>query len=148
MLQTSQLFDGPLLLLDEYLGLTEDFSARTGYYYKSMDAEKSDLYPEIPLAVETYFTHNVAYIFGLVQGDRPGKCLLRGVVKVAGFRDVVHHAYEPILGVPATISAAERELLIKSLRRRLSRSVLVLADAAGLMRYSPLVEAGHGIQRA
>lgn len=147
MLQTPQLFDGPLLLLDEYLGLTEDFSVRTNYYFKALDSSKQDLFPEIPLSVETYFTHNVAYVFGLVQGDRPGKCLLRGLVKVAGFRDTIHHAYEPILGVPAATTAAERELLIKSLRRRLSRSVLVLADAAGLMRYSPLVEAGTGNER-
>jgi hypothetical protein len=138
MLQTSQLFDGPLLLIDEYLGLVEDFSERTCFFYKAIDAEKRDLFPELPLSVETYFTHNVAYIIGLVQGDRPGKCLLRGVVKIAGYRDVVHYAYEPILGVPAATIQQDREQVIKSLRRRLSRSVLVLADAAGMMKYAPL----------
>lgn len=143
MLQTLNLFDGPILTMEEFYALVDEFSEQTAFYYRAVDAERQDLFPMLPLAAETYFTHNVAYIIGLVQGNRPGKCLLQGVVKIGGFKDIVHSAYEPIMGVPASVSVAERETVVRALRRRLSRSVLLLADAAGMHKYAPFTEVEH-----
>lgn len=142
MISILQIFDGPVLSYEEYISNIEDFSQRSGFYYKPIDNNKNDIYVDLPLCVESYFTHNINFIYGLVGGDRPGKCLLRGVVKITSFTDTLYEAFEAIQGVPARLEQHEREKIIKSLRRRLNRSILYLADHAGMQRYTPLVQHG------
>jgi len=125
-------FDSPVLAPEIYLNLIDLISTETNYFYRCFDFEGKDLFPNLPLCLDHGESFHLVFLVGLVNGNRPGKVLLQGVAKVAGFKDIIFAAFEPLSDVPASLEHRERLKAMNNLRKRLRHSVVVLAQKANL----------------
>ena len=132
MYRSLDVFDSPVLAPETYLGLIDLVSTQTNYFYRCYDYEGKDLFPDLPLCLDHGESFHLVFLVGLVNGNRPGKVLLQGVAKVAGFKDIIFAAFEPLSDVPTSLEPKERLKAMNNLRKRLRHSVVVLAERANL----------------
>jgi len=136
MLKPDSLFSGPILDMASYGRLVDAFATSSNYYYHGWDLNGVDLYPNYPLCVESDQGSQLVWMLGMVIGNRPGKALLVGVTKVRGFKDNIHSAFEVLPGIPANMDESARQIVLKSLRKRMRSAIILLAKRADLVSYN------------
>jgi hypothetical protein len=145
MLKPPELFDGPIMDTNSFIRAVDAFSEGSSFFYHGWDLQGVDLYPKLPLCVESDQGGHLVWVLGLVLGNRPGKALLVGVAKVRGFKSNVHSAFEVLPGIPASLSGEAQQNILKAIRKRMRNGVALLARKADLIAYNDSREYENGL---
>jgi len=144
MFRPIRIFDAPILAPQAMLWATEVFAKKSRFRYHAYDEAGSDLYPDLPIAVDHGESYMLVYLLGLIEPQSPNqKAILQGMARVRGYQDLVHVAYEPIREDPLGLSMVERISALNNIKKRLRHSIVVLADKAGLIKFDPSLECGN-----
>lgn len=145
MLKPPDLFDGPIMDTASFIRAVDSFSEGSSFFYHGWDLQGIDLYPKLPLCVESDQGGHLVWIMGLVLGNRPGKALLVGVAKVRGFKSNVHSAFEVLPGIPASLDKDTQQVVLRAIRKRMRNGVALLAKKADLIAYNDSREYDRGL---